>query len=595
MKADADILFEASWEVCNKVGGIYTVVKSKASLIQQAYKDNYYLIGPYIPEKAAGEFLEGLMPENMKRVFSELSEQGIVCRFGKWLIPGQPNTILIDFLGYKKNINGIKRELWENFKVDSLRAQEDYNDPLVWSYCTGIILNKLSESGFQNKRIVAHFHEWLSGAGILYLKMKKAKIGTVFTTHATVLGRILSSMKIDIYNIWNQINPDAEAVKYSVESKHSLEKQSSLNSDIFTTVSETTALEAEHFLGRKPDVLVYNGLDISKFPTFEEISIKHRIQRDKIKEFLFYYFFPYYTFDIKETLFYFIAGRNEVRDKGIDIFIKALGELNKRLREKKSKKTIVAFIWVPSNVRGIRAEVIENRILYQDVKESLDDVQDETHKNIIYTFIANKEINSKEIFDENFLLEMKAKAARISKKGLPSISTYYTDENDEILNLIRAAGLTNDKESPVKIVYYPTYLSGADGLLNQNYYEAMQGSHLGIFPSYYEPWGYTPLEAGALGVSSVTTDLAGFGRYIKEQYKKEIEHKHGIFVLSRMNKSDKEVVNELAEVMLKFSMLTANERIASKLHARHLAAKADWRGLVENYIEAHNRALTRVK
>ena len=595
MKADADILFEASWEVCNKVGGIYTVVKSKASLIQQAYKDNYYLIGPYIPEKAAGEFLEGLMPENMKRVFSELSEQGIVCRFGKWLIPGQPNTILIDFLGYKKNINGIKRELWENFKVDSLRAQEDYNDPLVWSYCTGIILNKLSESGFQNKRIVAHFHEWLSGAGILYLKMKKAKIGTVFTTHATVLGRILSSMKIDIYNIWNQINPDAEAVKYSVESKHSLEKQSSLNSDIFTTVSETTALEAEHFLGRKPDVLVYNGLDISKFPTFEEISIKHRIQRDKIKEFLFYYFFPYYTFDIKETLFYFIAGRNEVRDKGIDIFIKALGELNKRLREKKSKKTIVAFIWVPSNVRGIRAEVIENRILYQDVKESLDDVQDETHKNIIYTFIANKEINSKEIFDENFLLEMKAKAARISKKGLPSISTYYTDENDEILNLIRAAGLTNDKESPVKIVYYPTYLSGADGLLNQNYYEAMQGSHLGVFPSYYEPWGYTPLEAGALGVSSVTTDLAGFGRYIKEQYKKEIEHKHGIFVLSRMNKSDKEVVNELAEVMLKFSMLTANERIASKLHARHLAAKADWRGLVENYIEAHNRALTRVK
>ncbi len=594
MKPDADILFEVSWEVCNKIGGIYTVMKSKASLIQQAYNNNYYFVGPYIPGKVSGEFVEGIPPENMKKAFLEISNLGIICKLGKWLIPGQPSTILVDFAGYREKINNLKRELWESYKIDSLRAPVDYNEPLLWAYCTGIIINKLSESVFQDKKIVAHFHEWLSGAGILLLKSKKARVGTVFTTHATVLGRTLSSMQIDIYNIWNKINPDAEAIKYNVEGKHSLEKQSAINSDIFTTVSETTGIEAEHFLGRKPDVLVYNGLDLGKFPTFEEIAIKHRIQRDKIREFIFYFFFPYYTFEIKDTLFYFIAGRKEVRDKGIDIYIKALGELNKKLKEKRVQKTVVAFIWVPTNNRGIHSELIENRILYQDVKESLDDLGDETHKNITYTFVANKEISPKELFEEDFLLEMKGKVSRLKKKGIPDTSTHYIDENDEILGLIKAAGLSNDKESPVKIIYYPTYLTGADGLLNQTYYEAMQGSHLGIFPSFYEPWGYTPLEAGALGVSSVTTDLAGFGRYIKEQYKKETEHRHGISVLSRMNKSDNVVVNELADIMLKFSMLTTNERIASKLHARHLAAKADWKDLVKYYIEAHNKALAKI-
>ncbi|MBI2546801.1 glycogen/starch synthase [Candidatus Woesearchaeota archaeon] len=594
MKPDADILFEASWEVCNKIGGIYTVVQSKASLIQEYYAGNYYLIGPYVPQKAAGEFSEGLPPDELKAALEELSRKGIICRFGKWLIPGQPKTILIDFNGYRKNINEVKRSLWDEFKVDSLRAPEDYNDPLIWAYCTGIVIDTLSRDAFAGKKLAAQFHEWLAGAGILFLKGKQAqaKVATIFTTHATALGRALSGMNIELHNVLDKINADTEAIKYNLESKHTLEKQSALKADIFTTVSETTAEEAGVFLGRKPEVLLYNGLEINKFPTFEEISIKHRIQRDKVREFLFYFFFPYYTFDIKETLFYFIAGRNEVRAKGIDIYIRALGELNKKLKQTKSAKTIVAFVWVPTNSRGVRAELMENKIHYQDIKDSFDDVKDEIHKNLIYTFVANKATAPGMLFEEEFLLEMKAKVARLLKKGAPDVSTHYIDEHDDILRMIHEAGLGNGAGDPVKIVYYPTYLSGADGLLNLTYYEAMQGSHLGVFPSLYEPWGYTPLEAGALGVSSVTSDLAGFGMYASKHV---TGHEHGVFVLKRRNRSDAQVIADLVDIMLKFSQFSPNERISSKMHARHIAAAADWKDFVRNYIEAHNRALEKVK
>ncbi len=594
MKLDAESLFEASWEVCNKVGGIYTVIKSKAALVEEYYGSNYILIGPYFHDKAAGEFSEILAPDAIKKIFEEMSSVGIVCRYGKWLIAGQPITILIDFTGYRRNLNDIKKELWDKFRIDSLRVPDDYNDPVVWAYCAGILIQKLAEHLYPGKRTVAQFHEWLAGPALLYLKSRKVRVATVFTTHATVLGRTLAGQRIDFYSMWDKLHADSEAIKYNVEGKHTLEKQSALQADIFTTVSETTGIEAEHFLGRKPDVLVYNGLEINKFPTFEEIAIKHRIERDKIREFIFYYFFPYYKFDIKETLFYFIAGRNEFRAKGIDIYIRALGELNKRMKEQKSTKTIVAFVWVPTNARGIRAEVIENRIHYQDIKDGLDDIADQTHKNIIYSFVGSKEVCAEELFDEEFLLEMKGKISKLAKKGIPGVSTHYLDDTDEILTVIRQAGLANDEQSPVKIVYYPTYLNGADGLLNQTYYEAMQGSHLGVFPSQYEPWGYTPLEAGALGVSSVTTDLAGFGLYLLKNFGREIEHNHGIFVLQRMNKDDNQVIAALVDVMYKFSNLSANDRIASKLHARHLAAQADWKDLVKNYLEAYNRAVSKI-
>jgi glycogen(starch) synthase len=592
IKANADSLFEVSFEVCNKVGGIYTVVKSKATKMLDYYGQNYFLIGPYFAQKALGEFSEEVPKDFCRGPFEELKKEGIICHYGRWNIEGNPNVILVDFEGFKHKINDIKKEFWENYQIDSLRAANDYDEPVTWSYAAGKLIEKLSNV-LQNKKIVVHFHEWLSGAGLLYLKKNKVKVGTVFTTHATVLGRTLASSNIDLYNVWDKIDTDKEVYKYSVESKHQIEKQSAINTNIFSTVSEITSMEAEHLLGRKADIILVNGLDIEKFPTFEEIAIKHRIQRSKIREFLLYYFFPHYTFDIKETLFYFIAGRYEFRDKGIDIFIKALGKLNKKMKAKQ-EKTIIVFIWVPANIRNIKPELLENRTHYQDIKDALEDVKDDMNKNILYNIISNKKILKNSLFDKNFLLEMKRKTNRFKKKGNPPLSTHdFYEDNDAIIKALKESNLNNNKDDPVKVIYYPIYLSGADGLLNLNYYEAMEGSHLGIFPSYYEPWGYTPLEAGALGVSSVTTDLAGFGRFFCNEYKQE--KNPGIFVLKRFEKSDEDVINQLVKVMFDFSNLSKHDRIANKMQARKIASTADWKIFVKNYIKAHNMALEKIK
>ncbi|MBI3035254.1 glycogen/starch synthase [Candidatus Woesearchaeota archaeon] len=472
MEKKADVLFEVSWEVCNKVGGIYTVVKSKAAKMVEAYSDNYFLVGPYFASNAIGQFQEEVPNDFCKAAFAELKKAGIICHFGKWLIEGSPSAILVDFVNFRQRANDIKRELWDWYKIDSLRAPADYDEPVVWAYAAGMLIENLSNC-YKDKRIVAHFHEWLSGAGLLYLKKKNARVATVFTTHATVLGRALASSNVDLYNVWKKINPDNEVYNYNVEAKHLVEKNSAVFADAFTTVSEITGMEAEFLLKKKPDALLPNGLDISKFPTFEELTIKHMLQRDRIREFMLYYFFPYYTFDPKETLIYFIAGRYEFHDKGIDIYIKALGRLNEKLKQLKSKKTIIAFIWVPAGFRNIRPELLENKTLYQDIKDALEETIGDVEKNIIYSFVSEKKASKESLFEDEFLTEMKIRVARFVKKGKPPLLTHdLYDENDTILKSIISAGLKNSEEDPVKMIYYPIYLSGADGLLNLNYYEA---------------------------------------------------------------------------------------------------------------------------
>ena len=592
MDKKGDILFEVSWEVCNKVGGIYTVVKSKAAKMVEAYGEGYFLVGPYFASKSIGQFQEEMPSDFCKAPFEELKKAGIICHFGRWLSEGNPFVILIDFVNYRQRANDIKRELWDWYKIDSLRAPADYDEPVVWAYAAGMLIEKLCSS-CKDKKIVAHFHEWLSGAGLLYLKKKNAKVATVFTTHATVLGRAMASANVDLYNVWNRINPDQEVYNYNIEAKHLVEKNSAAFADAFTTVSEITGMEAGYLLKKKPDVLLPNGLDISKFPTFEEITIKHGIQRDRIREFMLYYFFPYHTFEPKDTLIYFIAGRYEFHDKGIDIYIKALGRLNEKLKQSKAKKTIIAFIWVPANIRNIRAELLENKTLYQHIKGALEEVQGDVQKNIVYSLVSDKKITKETLFEEDFLSEIKTLISQFVKKGKPPLLTHdLYEENDTILRSIISANLKNEEQDCVKIIFYPIYLSGADGLLNLTYYEAMQGSHLGIFPSYYEPWGYTPVEAGALGVSSVTTDLAGFGRYFCTECMQT--DNPGIFVLKRLNKTDDDVVSQLVDVMFRFAGLSKEDRIANKLQARKVASMADWKIFVNNYIEAHNLAVEKV-
>lgn len=586
------LLIEVSWEVCNKVGGIHTVITSKLSYIQKSFP-NYVLIGPYFSDKASKEFVEKYPPKDTLKVFNELKEIGIVCHYGTWLLGSKPNVILVDFRGFLSNNNSIKAKLWESFHIDSLNSNfYDFDQPVVWAYSVGVLISKLLSDGFSNKKAILQAHEWLSGAAILYCKMNNVPIKTVFTTHATTLGRTLANSSVNFYDSLNTINPDEEAYKRGVHSKHQLEKQSALNADVFTTVSEITDIEASHFLGRNADVIVANGLNSDKFPTYDESAIKHKLYKNRVKEFMLYYFFPYYSFDIDKTLIYFILGRYEFKAKGIDVFIKALGKLNERLKEENFDKTIVTFLWVPANVKRVRPELLESKTYYDDLKSSLNDNLEYIKQKMLYLLLAKKNVSETELFDKDFLLLKEKMLLEISKKGNPPLSTHelYNEDQDAILNSLKRNGLLNREEDKVKVVFYPIYLTGTDGLLDLNYYEAITASHLGVFPSFYEPWGYTPVETAASAVSSVTTDLAGFGRFIRHHIDTDSKTP-GIYVIPRLNKSDEEVVSSLANLMYNYSLLDKEGRIKDKIEANKLSKLVDWDILVKNYLKAYDLAL----
>jgi glycogen(starch) synthase len=590
--AKADYFFEVSWEACNKVGGIYTVLRSKIGPMIERYGKNYFLVGPFFPNKLAGEFEEKALPGELKSIFATLEEEGIKCYYGAWLAKGEPNCILIDYSGYTSNNNGIKKSLWENFKVDSLGSDyHDFDEPVIWSTAAGRLIEEFKKSQ-KDKQVVAQFHEWLSGAGLLHLKQKKSPVGAVFTTHATTLGRAMCSAQINIYEIWDKIDPLMEAQKFNAHPKHLMEVACANNAEVFTTVSEITGIEAEHLLKKKPDLLLPNGLDLSSSPTFEEIAVKHKLYRERIREFLLYYFLPYQSFDVEDTLFYYICSRYEFHAKGMDIYIKALSRLNERLKEEGSKKTIVAFFWVPASVRGISQELVENKAYFEDIKDSVEDNEREIKNKLLSLLVSREEITEKNLFSEEFLYGNKKRVLRLMRSGLPRISThdFYDENSDPIIKAFRQAGLDNKEEDRVKVIFYPIYLTGADGLLDLSYYEGILGSHLGIFPSYYEPWGYTPLEAAMLGVPTITTDLAGFGRHIEKNC--PLSNK-GIFVLKRMGKTEEESIEELTNIMHEYSNCSKNDRARHKMESKRKAHLADWKILANNYIIAHNLALER--
>lgn len=597
MDVKAKHCFEVSFEVCNKVGGIYTVVSSKARQMQKQYGKEYITVGPYFPKKAYGTFEEKVPPDNIKLVFDKLRNQGIDCHYGTWLVTGNPAAILVDFIPFTEQSNTIKRELWDSFKLDTMgTTYYDVDEPIIWSYACGKLIHELSF--VLDGPVVAQFHEWLAGAGLLYLKQVKSRVATVFTTHATMLGRTLASADINLYDILDKINPEQEARNrgQGLWAKYQMERLCANNADAFTTVSEITGMEAEKLLGRKPDVLLYNGLDIEKFPTFEESSVRHRIFKSKIFDFVQHYFFPYYTFDLDNTLIFFLSGRYEFHDKGIDVFLKALGRLNDRLKAEKRNRTIVAFIWVPGNIRGIKPDVLETKTYFTDLKQFVHEEMEDGEHNAIHNLIDNNEISKSVLFSEEALDEIKRKVLRFKRRGMPPLSTHdlYDEDKDAIMQTLYQMGLDNNEDDRVKVVYYPIYLTGADGLLNVSYYESMQGSHLGVFPSYYEPWGYTPLEAGALGVPSITSDLAGFGRFICQNCDKQRESK-GIWTLQRYRKSDEDVTTQLVEIMYTYALLPKQDRIETKIAARALAEKCSWSTFIQNYVQAHNFAVDKAQ
>jgi len=594
LRPQADLMLEISWEVCNKIGGINTVLATKAAQMVKRYRDGYILVGPYFPKNSKYQFEEAAPAGRIKEVFDILAGQGINCHFGRWLIEGEPQVILVDFSNIWHDINRYKWELWDSYKVDSMESAFEFDEPVVWGYAAAKLVEQLKILS-PGKKTVIQCHEWLAGAALLFAKKFCGDLASVFTTHATTLGRSLAFAGVDFYSGIDKIDPDREAYNYHVQAKHLLEKAAANACTIFTTVSEITGVECQYFLNRMPDVFLPNGLDMGGYLSFEEAAIKHRIQRARIREFLFYNFFPHHVFDLKDTLFYFMMARYEYHAKGIDVFIRALGDLNRQLKEEKSRKTVVAFLWVPAKTKGVNSDLLENRGNFFDVKEFVEENSGNLVENFMYSLFAGRDLKDTDVFDDteqHHELERRLKKNR--RAGDPLICTHDLDYRDDaILKGLAAAGLRNKKEDRVKVVFYPAYLTGTDKLLNLNVREAIQGCHLGVFPSYYEPWGYTPLEAAAEGVPAITSDLSGVGRFIKQLPRDK--QNPGIFVINNDAKSEGEVAAQLVGILYDYATMPQKDRVANKINARELVNYCDWENLAENYIVAQNKSLENVK
>jgi glycogen(starch) synthase len=588
-KAKAQMCFEISWEVANKVGGIYTVIKSKAAHMQSKYKD-YFLVGPYFFGISELDVQIDIPPEPLHTIFQQLEDEHIHCYYGTWQIKGEPKVILVD----TKDIIGVKNEWkkmwWEWYQIDSLRTGWDFEEPMLWATAIGKLLEKIEQYN-ADRRIVMQAHEWMAGFALLWLEHQHSTIGTVFTTHATMLGRTLASHGQPVHEMLETLNPHEEAYRYNIEAKFLMEKACAQASDVFTTVSTSTAEEAEKILGRKPEVVLMNGLDVEKFPTIEDLSLIHVRSREIIREFLTFYFFPYYTFDLEHNLNFFFVGRNEVHNKGIDICIRALGKLNETLKKNNAKRTVTVFFWVPRDTGGMRRDLLESQNYYRHISNYVRWSSDQILKNITGTLMSRKRLTSSEIFSRDFQLAIKKDMWKFKREGNPPLCTHYlpNEEQDEIIRLLRAAGLDNKEDDHVKVIYYPIYLDGHDGLLNLGYYEAMAGCHLGLFPSYYEPWGYTPIEAAAMGVMSITSDLAGCGLYLYPSINER--QNPGMWVLTRRGATDEQSTERLYDLMQDYVKLTHQQRVQRKVAAKEMSKLVDWRELVENYIEAHNLAI----
>ncbi|MBD3261479.1 MAG: hypothetical protein GF334_07325 [Candidatus Altiarchaeales archaeon] len=597
---NVDFLFENSFEVANKVGGIYAVVKSKAAQMAKIYADNYYTIGFFDPKKASVELDQKPAPKQLNKAFESLEKQGIKCFFGRWLIPGTPKTILIDAENTKHRVNEIKTWLWEQYQVDSIRSDNWFNDPVVWSYATGLLIEQLIKTKpFKDKKIAAHFHEWLSGAGLLYLKNKKTPVGCVFTTHATMLGRTIAGSGEDLYGQVNKGLAEGRhadislAKRYGVEDKYSMERACAHNADVFSTVSNITGKEAHYLLGREPDILLPNGLDTKKYAGLEDLAIARRKIRSEMKKFLAAYFKRYYEFDLDKIRSVFLSGRYEYHNKGIDVFIDALGRLNNKLKENKSENTVVAFIFVPSGTRGENIEVLKNVSLYSEVQEHVEGVLPELADNIINLLAAGRlPDKSSELFNEKFLSESRKLIAHFTEKAgqtppLCALQLSYDESKDPIINECLRVGLLNRREDKVKVIFYPAYLSAADRMIGLEYNEATLTCDMGVFPSFYEPWGYTPVEAAVQATPSVTSDLAGFGQFIKGKGE-------GIKVLDMEGIEYDQIVDQLYQHLLELSNMEKEQLTALRINAKKLSKSVDWDVLAENYVKAHKMAVSKV-
>jgi glycogen synthase len=616
---DPPVLFEVGWEVCWQLGGIYTVLKTKAAVMKARWDQRYFLIGPYNPKTAPGEFEAQPAPPIIEKVFERLRDQGIVCHFGRWLVPGRPNTILLDYRGRYGRLHEDKFLLFQDHGIATPADDGEVNDVIAFGFCVTEFFRLLA-GDIPNASIVAHFHEWMAGVAVPRIAHLNINVSTVFTTHATLLGRYLAGDNPNFYDHLPFFNADAEADKYRILPRHLIEKAAAHASTVFTTVSQVTSVEAERLLGRRPDCILPNGIDVNRFEAPHELQHLHSEFKDRIHQFTMGHFFPSYSFDLDRTLYFFIAGRYEYRNKGIDMFIESLHRLNERLKwdrqkdaetrkareeaeqrgervppelQSKEPPTVVAFIITKAPVKSINIDVLENQARLDELARYCDEIKHQIGQRIFLNTAAQRQLQRGDLIDESAQINLRRLTAAFKRFKQPHVVTHdlIDDIKDPTLNHIRHRNMVNGGHDPVKMVFHPQFVTATSPLLGMDYDDFIRGCHLGIFPSYYEPWGYTPMECIVSGIPAVTSDLSGFGAYV--QGTMHVPESDGLKVITRRGRSFDEATNELTDFLYRFVYQKRRDRIAMRNRAESLAERFDWKTLAEHYHESHDLALAR--
>ncbi|XP_011496033.1 PREDICTED: glycogen [starch] synthase isoform X2 [Ceratosolen solmsi marchali] len=592
--------FEAAWEAANKVGGIYTVIRSKAYISTEEMGDQYCLLGPYKESCAKTEVEETDFPQNnsLHKTVTILRDQGFKIITGRWLVDGNPQIILFDIGSAAWKLDEYKQELWNSCNLGIPHLDVEANDAIIFGYlvCQFIIeFRKISENVLSfEPHIVLHCHEWQAGVGLIALRTRHINIATIFTTHATLLGRYLCAGKTDFYNNLNKFNVDEEAGKRQIYHRYCMERAAAHLSHIFTTVSDITGLEAEHLLKRIPDLITPNGLNVKKFSALHEFQNLHAVNKEKIHEFVRGHFYGHFDFDLDKTLYFFIAGRYEFGNKGADIFIEALARLNHYIKISKLDITIVAFLIFPARTNNFNVESLRGHAVTKSLRGTINDIQQKIGKRMYEACLSGRMPENKDLCLKEDLIKIKRCLYALQRNGLPPVTTHnITDDwSDPVLNSFRRCNLFNTINDRVKVVFHPEFLSSTNPLFGLDYEEFVRGCHLGVFPSYYEPWGYTPAECTVMGIPSITTNLSGFGCFMQEHVADPMSY--GIYIVDRRFISLEESVQQLAQYMFDFSRLTRRQRIIQRNRTERLSDLLDWRNLGIYYQHARVRSLIKV-
>ena len=592
----APLLFECAWEVCWQLGGIYTVLRTKAATMLERWGDRYCLIGPYNPNTAPIEFEEQPTYGSIREALQRLRDSGLNCYFGRWLIPGRPRVILLDYRSRYRTLDADKYLMWKDHGIETYAADGEVNEVAAFGFAVAEFFRVFTDI-VKDRPILAHFHEWMAGLAVPRIAHLRLPIGTIFTTHATLLGRYLAGDNPYFYDHLPFINPDREANKYQILPRFQIEKAATHASTVFTTVSEVTATEAERLLGRRPEGILPNGLNIQRFAAPHEFQYLHQKYKEKINEFVMGHFFPSYTFDLDNTIYLFTSGRYEYRNKGMDVYIEALSRLNQALKRVPNPPTIVGIIITKAAVRNINVGVLQNQSMFEDLRNTCMELQNQMGSRLFRSAAAGRLPTYGELLPEDSQVRLKRALHAWRSHRQPLIVTHdlADDAHDPVLKHLRDRGLFNAADDPVKIVFHPDFVSATSPLISLDYEQFVRGCHMGIFPSYYEPWGYTPMECIALGLPAVTTDLSGFGAYVEHhvpgQHKRGIP---GIAVLDRRYASFDQTADALVDHLLRFVQLHRRERIELRNRVERLGELFDWSNLIRHYDDAHNLALERI-